>query len=609
MAPHNGAMFRSLGLCLLLLASVSATAAEWIKVRSANLEMYTDASERDARSTLATFEQVREFFMRVKSSQVTTRLPVTIVGFRNLKEYQPYASSEISVAYYVGDEQRDYIVMSGLGSEQTPVAIHEYMHLLVRHSGMKMPAWLNEGFAEVYSTLRPMGGQILLGALPQGRTVTLQTEKWIPFERLFAIDHDSAEFHDKKRGAVLYAEAWLLTHMLALSEQYRDKFGAFAAAASASSSEKALQDVYGLSLSRAEKELKAYSTGRSMQGILYKTKFEKIQVEDAEPAKELDVSLTLAKLTALLGRYDDAIGRYKQLSGNGKDRYEAEEGLGYLYWRKGDAAAARQHLQRATELGDSSWKTWWDYARLALSAGERAPQVQSALRKTLELKPDLTDARLMLGSELYRDRSWAQAYTQLREVKVIDPERAPWLFLTMAHCAMNLDQKDDARKWAAEALKHSTKDADRDSAQRLMEYLDRPPLPVSASALRPESVARRDVRPIEDAGAPQLQRREAPETTFTEIRKEEPHYLTVRGRLKRFDCLGAVARMQVVVNGSAMLLLLRRPNEITILSGGGKPVDMNCGVQDQPVSVDYIPNPDAKHQTSGDVHAVEFLAR
>src|SRR5260370_7948379 len=27
-----------------------------------------------------------------------------------------------------------------------PAAIHEYMHLLIRHSGLNVPIWLNEGF-------------------------------------------------------------------------------------------------------------------------------------------------------------------------------------------------------------------------------------------------------------------------------------------------------------------------------------------------------------------------------------------------------------------------------------------------------------------------------
>jgi hypothetical protein len=143
-------------------------ASEWLKVTSSNFEMYTTAGSRDGRRPIEYFEEVREFFRRVRSQQVSTQLPVTIVAFKNAKEYRPYTMNEVAVAYFTGDEQRDYIVMSGVGSEHFPTAVHEYMHLLIRHSGLKLPVWMNEGIAEVYSTLRPVGGQILIGTPPQG---------------------------------------------------------------------------------------------------------------------------------------------------------------------------------------------------------------------------------------------------------------------------------------------------------------------------------------------------------------------------------------------------------------------------------------------------------
>src|SRR5437016_10283943 len=83
-----------------MLTSSGIAAPEWIKVASSNFELYTSAGERDARDTLELFEQVRDFFMRVKSKTTTTRLPVTIVGFRNAKEFAPYKPNDVAAAYY-----------------------------------------------------------------------------------------------------------------------------------------------------------------------------------------------------------------------------------------------------------------------------------------------------------------------------------------------------------------------------------------------------------------------------------------------------------------------------------------------------------------------------
>src|SRR5271167_800621 len=114
-------MLAAFAAAFMLIGSAVA-APEWIKVTSANFDLYTAAGEREARDTLVLFEQVRDFFMRVKSQTVTTRLPVTIVGFRNEKDYKPYSPNEAAAAFYSGDEQRDYIVMGSLAGERTPEA-------------------------------------------------------------------------------------------------------------------------------------------------------------------------------------------------------------------------------------------------------------------------------------------------------------------------------------------------------------------------------------------------------------------------------------------------------------------------------------------------------
>ena len=117
--------------------------------------------------------------------------------------------------------------MGTLGAENAPLAIHEYMHLLMRHLKLNVPVWLNEGFAEVYSTLKPVGGRIQLGTPPVGRAVTLAQDKWLPLTRLLSINTGSPEYNEKSHAGILYAQSWLLVHMLTLGDEYRDGFSKF----------------------------------------------------------------------------------------------------------------------------------------------------------------------------------------------------------------------------------------------------------------------------------------------------------------------------------------------------------------------------------------------
>src|SRR5262249_14191709 len=145
-----------------------------------NFEMYTTAGERSARDTVRFFEQIHSFFAQTMPAALEKPLPVRIVAFNSAKEYEPYNINEFAIAYYHGTADCDYIVMSHTGAETFPIAVHEYVHLVVRHANMRLPPWLNEGIAELYSTLRPMGDKILVGSLVAGRHRALLSDKWIP---------------------------------------------------------------------------------------------------------------------------------------------------------------------------------------------------------------------------------------------------------------------------------------------------------------------------------------------------------------------------------------------------------------------------------------------
>ena len=286
--------------------------------------------------------------------------------------------------------------MSGVGPEHFPTAVHEYMHLLVRHSGMKLPVWMNEGIAEVYSTLRPLAGQILVGTPPEGRAYSLSQHKWIPLDRLVKITHESPEFDERNRTGLFYSQSWLLTHMLMLGEPYARQFGQFAQEVSNSgSSEGAFQKIYGKGLAEVERDLQAYYRSQSLKGVLYDAKLQKIEVAEPTAPTELETELTLTKLVALLRRRDEAMKRYSALAKTYPDQWEIHEGIGHLYWRAGDRTKAKESLRRAVELKSPSWKTYWDYARL----GHGEEPVIDALTRALELNPGLSEARMLLGFE------------------------------------------------------------------------------------------------------------------------------------------------------------------------------------------------------------------
>src|SRR6266513_1614318 len=128
-------------LAVILPAAVQAE-TRWLRLRTDHFEMYSSASEGSARETLRNFEQVRSFFQDATHRTSNVQGRVFIVGFNSEKEYAPYRFNEFATAYYHAGADRDYIVMSKVGFDTFPVAVHEYVHLVVRHAELNFPPWL-----------------------------------------------------------------------------------------------------------------------------------------------------------------------------------------------------------------------------------------------------------------------------------------------------------------------------------------------------------------------------------------------------------------------------------------------------------------------------------
>jgi tetratricopeptide (TPR) repeat protein len=585
----------------LLVSSVAS--ADWIELSSPNFQLYTNGRTGDARRTIEYFEQVRDFFMRVKSASMTTRLPVTIVLFKNAKEFKPYAPNQAASAYYLGDRSRDFIIMSGAGDEHFPLAVHEYMHLLIRHTELKLPVWLNEGIAEVYSTLKPFGGKILVGSVPQGRAISLQTEKWLKLDALFAVRHDSPEYNEKDRAGILYAQSWMLTHMLMLDGRFSPDFAKFATLLTeGSSSQEAFLKVYGRTTAQLTNELSGYFRSNQLKGALFDTRLQKVEVGEPRPADPTTVELTLARLVMMLDRKEEASARLQRLAAEHPGRWEVWETMAQAAWHRGELPAARDAFRRATALKPPAWNLYWDYAQLAANDAEHRTTVIDALRESLRLNGANQEARLMLGWKLYEAGQDKDAMTAFATIRNLKRELAPRLFLGIGATAIRLENWKEARTAATQLQKFAKEPQDIDAAQRMLDYLDR----------REQMAARAaEAQPV----APRLPLAPAAETTTAPVAGETTapsapatNTVEVRGLLREVKCDGAQARLRVHVKNREFLLLIDNPDRVTNRNAPGTPVTLTCGPQStaKTVIVEYVEREDTAAQTSGDVRALEF---
>jgi hypothetical protein len=134
------ALSRGLTIPFLSTAVLShAAESHWIRLQSTNLAIYSSVGPRTALDTIREFEQVRGFFLQSFGGPPAQPVPVRLVAFASPKEYEPFRPTEFVVAYYHQSSDRDYIVMSRGGADIFPVAFHESVYLLARHSVSTCP--------------------------------------------------------------------------------------------------------------------------------------------------------------------------------------------------------------------------------------------------------------------------------------------------------------------------------------------------------------------------------------------------------------------------------------------------------------------------------------
>ncbi len=595
------------GLLWLFLAQPAAPAEQWLRVNSENFELFTTAGEKSARQGILYFEQVRGFFLKVLGDNPGFAQPVRLVAFRSEKEYLPYRSGENVTAYYQPGQDRDYIVMMSLGSQFYHSAVHEYVHLLIKHSGMKIPLWLNEGFAEVYGTLTPMGDKVRVGTIIAGWMQVLEREKWLHLETLFEVDHKSSHYNEKDRRGVFYAQSWALTHMLNLFAPYRSGFPAFMRfVASGTSHADALQRVYGKSAEQVGKDLQLYLRGHSFNAALFDAKLEKpLENPKIQAAGALEAGLVLAKL--LTRKKDAARETYRKLAAEHPKSWEVEEALGYLEWMDDNQEAARPHFARAVELGCRTAKTYMDYAMLLRLGGSGQSSVIPLLRKAVELQPDFREAHYHLGFALLDQKEYSQALNHLVAVKVVSEDKAVNLFRAMAWAFLQVGNREEAQKAAKRARDSARKPDEIASLDEFLRYLTNAPTGAPATGGQP--VKSEEAVETSAGGTPRLVRRPTPggEPAPPESKQPGVAVTTLEGILDQVDCLGEVARLRIVFQGRRVMLAIRDPKQVVVNGTNGEQMNLPCGVQDGArVVVEYVWSPDGKLGTSGNVTAIRF---
>jgi tetratricopeptide (TPR) repeat protein len=562
---------RSLFLALPLLASGPQT-AEWLRLGPPDFQVITCAPEAQGRDLLKRFEQIRGFFQKASPVPLLDELPLRIIAFETPEQFSAYVPPDRGIAYFTSSLQIDYIVIRDATPESYGAAVHEYMHLLVRHSGIHLPVWLNEGWADVYSTLRPVRDGVAVGDLMPERVKALESEKWLDFNTLTMARQDSKLYNEASRAGIFYAESWALAHMLFLSPEYSEKFPQFLALMNHEiPTADACLSVWGKTWQQVSEDLHNYLKRKKMVGRVFEVPLGRADAKVAvTKMNDFDARLVLANLNVAIGRIPAARQEYTALEKLQPENPELNRALGYLALAADDKDKAREYLEKSFRTGDGDPLMCFELAMLYRQAGQPPEKAIAPLERAVRGKPGYTDALIQLGILRIAARQYDKALDAFLSIPKVSSQRAAEVYWGIAYAYFETGELEKARTNALTAKKWS-KDpkitAGIDEVLRIAEARSK-----SAFAPRPGEKAER-----------------------------------VEGVLKAIDCSSGRPLIVLTSDGRTISLNLPEPKSIEFQHDGAMTLQLNCGpLAPIKVSVDYAPTSVVKEGSAGVIRRLAF---
>jgi tetratricopeptide (TPR) repeat protein len=566
-----------LAICVAASTCVSAQMNDkWIRLESEHFEMYSAADRDKSADTLEYFERVRAFFMRASPVRPPGDFPVRIVAFKNPDEMRMFAPNLSVAAYYAPGPVRDSIVMKNPSRENYPIAVHEYVHLVMRHSGLHIPLWLNEGLADVYSTLKPVSDGVAVGDLIDRYMPILSSAHWFTLEQLQAVTNRSPEYNESSRTGMFYAESWALVHMLYLSPDYKAGFGRFVTALNQDLKlEAAARLAFNKTLNQMLTDLQGYLARKELYGSVFLSPMQKTAEEPrVETPGHYEVNLMMADLQFVSRHHAAAAQSYSQLKEEDPKRPEAYAGAGYMAMVSGDKAAARREFRKAFELGTTDAQLCMQLATFEREAKAPAAEVMKELERAVTLRPDFREAIFQLALMKLDARDFEEALHLLGRAGLVAPERMTIYRSARAYANLQRGNVPEAQADAEAALRAARTTPESQAAERLLQLIE-------ARAKGPAAA--------------------------------HPGELLVRteGTAVGLRCTATgsdeLSKMGILVDGKRTLFDLPEAAAVEITKARGSKAELHCGALTPfHVIVEYTPASVANQQTAGIIRRLEF---
>jgi len=462
-------------------ASSDAQAARWLEIRADHLVVVGDVGERKAGDLIGALGRLQLLFAS-RGGRVDPGKDVVVFAMRNEESVRQLLGKRAEGGrngVYVSGPSRDVLAFAIDLDRRTPfrVALHEYAHLLNRLNHPRLPPWLDEGLAELYSTLRADGDTVYWGRLAPIRVNRLRATRvdpsvivdssWmyylgrpglpshgrlapLPLEELLASTRRSDSYRRPEQAEMFYAQSAAFVHYLLLGTgPFEDSLLAdFLFRGGAGEAGLSIDEIIG-DVAATEKAFRAHASRHSFRPRRERLA-EEIRPVRAVPLQAAEIAAYRADFLVRVGLIEEAKQVLERARAEGNPTSLAYEALGMLLTRHGDGLAGLEAYRRATELDSGNASAQYERGILALElAGDDGEEGMAALASAIDLEPNLAAAHLAIARALMvAHETLDEACQRAEGAARLEPGGLEHL-ADLLRCAVRLGDAGEATRLAA----------------------------------------------------------------------------------------------------------------------------------------------------------------
>lgn len=359
----------------------------WVEVVSDHFTVVSDLPRPEAESTARELEEGLDGLTQIAFEH--PRIPVertTVVVFHGESDFHAFIPARFDGLFSRSlhddpEGPRFVIVHDFLTQETRTTFFHELTHDLIERNLGATPVWLNEGWADYYSTLRVDGGSIVIGEAPRRITFTVDRNySWFrdrsgkmtlavpidvvpPPSELVKMSHQ--DFYRTEPGQNVdegdlavearYIGAWAFVHMLVDgSADYQRRFRSFYAGLTQGKSfDEAYRAAFGdLPPARIDRDFRRYLDAGDL--ALFRSRYQPPKTPFTYAVRTLtdaEIHLYWARLTPWTGKSaDTALRDLDAAVAAAPSSPEPHYYRGLFWLARGNLRSAEEELARATQV-------------------------------------------------------------------------------------------------------------------------------------------------------------------------------------------------------------------------------------------------------------------